>query len=97
MSFAYLLPAGSVVVLKGTERPVMINGVRQRIVSREGEAIIRDYIAVPYPEGRISESIQFAFSHEDIGEVLFMGYDGPERAAFLKMLEEVENNRIQIT
>lgn len=67
-----ILPIGSVVMLKGGTKPVMIFGYMQKSGLRPGE--MADYIGVPYPEGNINLAVQVGFQMTDIEEVLFEGY-----------------------
>lgn len=66
-----LLPIGSVVVLKDSEKALMIIG----ILPRNGETV-RDYVGVLYPEGFISSDMFLVFDHKDIDIVLFRGFYG---------------------
>lgn len=84
-----LLPVGSVVILEGGTKKVMIVGILQAKNQEDGNAKIYDYLGVPYPEGYLGEESAFLFQHESIREVNFRGYDEEERAAFLNLLEKV--------
>ena len=78
-----LLPVGSVVLLKGATKRLMIIGILQ---VKQDEDKMYDYLAVPYPEGYIGESNNFLFNHEDINDVIFKGYENPEREAFMEVM-----------
>ena len=52
-----LLPIGSVVLLKGGEKRVMICG---RIQAKSGENTIYDYSACYYPEGILNSDVCFS-------------------------------------
>ena len=67
-----ILPIGSVVMLKGGKKPVMIFGYLQQS-AYYGDDVV-DYIGVPYPEGNINIAVQMGFQMTDIAEVLFEGY-----------------------
>ena len=84
-----LLPIGSIVLLEGGEKRMMIFGVKQADVVDEETTIEYDYISVVYPEGNMGLEYQFLFNHEDISEVVFQGYNDPEREAFLQHLDEL--------
>lgn len=86
------LPIGTVVLLKGGEKKVMIYGRKQLASDNSGEF---DYIACLYPEGNISDDYNFLFNHDDIAEVFFMGYVNEEEKKFLEILNEshTENGR----
>jgi hypothetical protein len=75
-----LLPIGSVVMLINTTKALMIYGICQ-IEKDSGKSY--DYLGVLYPEGNVSMDTQFLFNQEDIQQVLFRGYDTPERIRFL--------------
>ena len=47
-----------------------------------------DYIAVLYPEGFITTQTMFMFNHDQITDVIYRGYDNPERAEFMDKLEK---------
>ena len=78
-----LLPAGSVVLLKGGKKRLIIIGVMQ---VKQDENKLFDYLAVPYPEGYLGEDSNFLFQHEDIDSVVFTGFTDPERDTFLGVL-----------
>ena len=81
-----LLPIGSVVLLKGAKKKLMIIGSKA-LAEDTGQK--RDYVAVLYPEGYLSRDVFFTFNHEEIDEVFFEGYDTPERQRFISKVEEV--------
>ena len=90
-----LLPAGSVVLLKNATKKLIIIGVLQ-VNAKENK--IYDYLGVPYPEGYIGETNNFLFSHEDNNDVVFVGYDNPEREKFMnamKILYEQTQKELQ--
>lgn len=66
-----LLPIGSVVVLKDTEKALMVIGILPR-----NEETVKDYIGVLYPEGFINTDTFLIFDHKDIELVLFRGFYG---------------------
>jgi len=77
------LPIGTVVLLKGGKKELMI--ISYCIVP-SGEAYDKngkidvtdkmfDYGACVYPEGMITSDQLFAFNHEQIEKVIFMGYE----------------------
>lgn len=79
------LPIGTVVLLKGGEKKVMIYGRKQLAVDDSGEY---DYIACLYPEGNISDEYNFLFNQNDIEEVVFKGFVNEEEEEFQKVLNE---------
>lgn len=71
-----LLPIGSVVLLKGGQKRIMITG---RIQTRAGETEIFDYSACYYPQGIVAPNQMFFFNRDAIDKVFFLGYqDGEE-------------------
>ncbi len=78
-----LLPIGSVVLLKSATKKLMIIGIMQ---IKPNENKMYDYLAVPYPEGYIGADNNFLFSHEDINDIIFKGYENPERESFFRAI-----------
>ena len=83
MNVNELLPIGSIVLLEGAEKKLMIFGVGQTQLEENKDF---DYIGVVYPEGNMGEGSQFLFYHSDIEEIVFRGYEDEERDNFLEML-----------
>ncbi|MTW87268.1 DUF4176 domain-containing protein [Virgibacillus dakarensis] len=95
-----LLPNGSIILLKGGNKRLVIYG-RKQIVTGEGEEdsqtqaeeiteqTMYDYIGVPYPEGYISQEYTYAFNHSDIIDIIFRGYEDEEEEEFQKTLRQV--------
>lgn len=83
MNVNELLPIGSIVLLEGAEKKLMIFGVGQTQLEENKDF---DYIGVVYPEGNMGEGSQFLFNHSDIEEIVFRGYEDEERESFLEML-----------
>ncbi len=86
-----LLPIGSVVLLKGGDKRIMICG---RIQAKDGEDTIYDYSACYYPEGIISPSSMFFFNRDAVDTVYFIGFQDEEelnyRHGVLDQLGELE-------
>ena len=74
-----LLPIGSVVLLKGGEKRVMICG---RIQAKVGENKIYDYSACYYPQGIVDPNKMFFFDRDGIDKVFFIGCQDEEELAF---------------
>ena len=83
MNVNELLPIGSIVLLEGAEKKLMIFVVGQTQLEENKDF---DYIGVVYPEGNMGEGSQFLFNHSDIEEIVFRGYEDEERDNFLEML-----------
>lgn len=76
-----LLPIGSVVLLKGGDKRIMICG---RIQAKEGENTIYDYSACYYPEGIVDPTSMFFFNRDAIDTVYFVGFQDKEELNFRK-------------
>jgi hypothetical protein len=74
-----LLPIGSVVLLEGGEKRVMICG---RVQGKVGEERIYDYSACCYPEGILNSDEMLFFDHSAIDTVYFIGFQDTEEFAF---------------
>lgn len=74
-----LLPVGSVVLLKGGNKKIMIIG---RIQAKAGEEKIYDYAATYYPEGMISSDSVFFFDRDAIDRYYFIGYQDEDELEF---------------
>ncbi len=85
------LPIGSVVLLKGGSKRIMICG---RIQAQAGSDVIYDYSACYYPEGIIDPTSMFFFNRDSIETVYFLGYEDQEELDFrhdvLDQLGELE-------
>ena len=78
------LPIGSVVILKGGKRELMITSYcimpsGGELYDKNGkvevkEPIMFDYGACFYPEGMITSDQLFAFNHDQIDHICFTGY-----------------------
>jgi len=86
-----LLPIGSVVLLKGGQKRVMIIG---RVQARAGEDKIYDYSACMYPEGMIGGETTCFFDRDAVDTVYFIGFQDPDEMKFrhhvLDQLGELE-------
>jgi len=76
-------PIGTVVTLKGGDRPLMIYGRKQ---IQENSNLIWDYVACLYPEGNIGDDYTFFFQHEEIEKVLHSGYHSQYEEKMLQVL-----------
>jgi hypothetical protein len=74
-----MLPIGSVVILNGGKKTVMIFG-RKQISSTDNK--VWDYLGCLYPEGCLGAEYCFLFNHEDIDEVVFNGYSDKNNEEF---------------
>lgn len=83
-----LLPIGSVILLKGMEKKIVIIGAMPVVRTKANNHIAYDYLGVPYPEGFMDLDKSLLFMHEDITEVVFEGYTDKEREFYIGALSE---------
>ena len=79
------LPVGSVVLLKGGKKRVIIIGRDRRDEAGEKSW---DYLACLYPEGFLGEDYAYLFDHEQIERIFFIGFQDGEELAFQQLLTE---------
>ena len=79
------LPVGSVVLLKGAKRGIVVIGYS---IIEEGSQEVWDYLGAAYPIGVITSDKNLLFNRDQIEKVLFEGYKDEEGKSFLKALEE---------
>lgn len=88
------LPIGTVVLLKGGKRELMITSycimpsgdVYDKTGKIDAAGQMYDYGACFYPEGMITSDQLFAFNHEQIERVCFMGYATDNQKEISKVL-----------
>lgn len=81
-----LLPIGSVVLLEGGTKEVMVTGFYT--VSEEEPNTIYDYCGCIYPEGVLSSDKNLLFNHSQIAKILFEGYNSDKEKEFKQKLAE---------
>jgi len=85
------LPIGTVVLLKGGQKKLMIAGYLP--ITQDGTGRIYDYSGCIFPEGILSSDKAAAFNHDQIQEVISKGYSNEETTDFFKnTLTKVINN-----
>ena len=85
-----LLPIGSIVLLKGATKKVMITSYLIFSKGENDEKKMFDYGGCPYPEGIIESNFAVGFDHEKIEKVFHIGYEDEEAKALNKLLKESE-------
>ena len=85
-----MLPIGSVVLLKGGKKMLMIFGRKQMSSS---SSKIWDYLGCFYPEGSMGPEYCFLFEEENIDEVVFRGYSDENNAKFEKHFMDLDNKQ----
>ena len=91
MKFTELLPIGTVVLLKGADKRLMIFGVGQEDMTNH---VSYDYIGVVYPEGNMGEGTQFLFNHGDIDQIFFRGFEDEERETFVQSVQRLYDENV---
>ena len=86
-----LLPIGSVVLLDGGEKKVMVTVFYS--VPAEDQNKVYDYSGCLFPEGVISSEQNLLFDHKQIVKVFYMGYKDDEEKSFKQKLGEVINKQ----
>ena len=81
------LPVGSVVLLKGATKKIMVIGFYVRPDKNKEE--VYDYIGCLYPEGIFSTTESMVFNHEQIDKVFYKGFENEEEKNFKEKLYEV--------
>ena len=74
-----LLPIGSVILLKGGQRKLMITG---RILSDQKMEEIYDYVGVLYPIGMTGDDNQYFFNDDAIEQIFFIGFQDEDELSF---------------
>ena len=74
-----LLPIGSVVLLEGGNKRLMITG---RIQARKGDKTVYDYSACLFPEGLIDPQGLYFFNRDAITTIFFIGLQDREEMEF---------------
>ena len=83
------LPIGTVVLLKGAKKRLMISGFA--VTSKEDNKMW-DYCGCAYPEGIMTLENISLFDHEQIEKIFHMGLSDDEEENFKKSLNEYVNN-----
>ena len=81
-----LLPIGTVVLLKGSTKRVMIIGVCQRSAEKPEE--LWDYSGCLFPEGYIGPDKVFLFNNDQLEKIFSTGFRDEEQMAFNKKAEQ---------
>ena len=80
------LPIGTVVLLKGATKRLMIAGYCA--VDQEKKDEMWDYSGCMYPEGFLSSTQSFLFDHSQIAKIYSLGYKDNEEEEFQQKLNE---------
>jgi hypothetical protein len=80
------LPVGTVVLLKGGERKLMIVGLLQ--INGDDDSRMFDYSGVIYPEGLIDPGNNYLFDEEQIDRIYYLGFVNEEQADLQTAIKE---------
>lgn len=80
------LPIGSVVLLKGAKKRLMITGYS--IIAKDNLGKIYDYSGCLYPVGFLSSDQTAVFNHDQIDKIFAIGYSDDEQKQFIQTLKE---------
>ena len=86
------LPIGTVVLLKGAEKRVMITGFCAAELKESEEAKIWDYSGCIYPEGFLNSEQICLFDHSQIVRIDHMGLIDDEEKKFRRELDDLVKN-----
>lgn len=89
MKFNDFLPLGSVVLLKGAIKKIVIVGIMPTKALPNHNLAVYEYIGVPYPEGYVGNNSALFFNHKDIDTIVFRGYESEERTLLLDALQKM--------
>lgn len=78
------LPIGTIVLLKGAKKRLMITGFCSFDEGKKDKAY--DYTGCLYPEGIISSKQMALFDHNQIEKVFYLGYQDAEEKNFKQNL-----------
>lgn len=82
-----LLPIGTVVLLKNSNKRLMIMGVCQKEVGEM--AVLWDYAGCLYPEGYMGADKVYLFNNEQIEKVFAVGYQDDEQFIFKQKVDSI--------
>ena len=86
------LPIGTVVTLKGSDKPLMIT--EHIVFSQKTDAAkTYDYGSCPFPTG-VQKNLSIGFNHGDIEKILYMGYENEKQKELSKFLVDNEEKII---
>lgn len=92
------LPIGSVVLLKGAKKKLMVTGfcIRDKRKDKDkGGDRVFDYIGCLYPEGVLDTSTNILFDHVGIDKIYAIGYSDEEEKQFKQFLREHAKSSVE--
>lgn len=91
MNTEKFLPIGTVVMLNGGSKRVMITGFCT--IASDDNSTMYDYCGCLYPEGVVSSDKNLLFNHNQIAKIFALGYSDDEEKQFKVKLKEVLDNK----
>lgn len=87
------LPVGTIVRINNSDNMLMITGF---LISNKN--VCYDYCGCVYPEGILQSEIKLLFNHDEIDDIVYLGFLTDEYRLFNNKLIELENkNNIKIS
>ncbi len=90
MKLSGILPIGSVVKLKESNKRLMIIGCMQQQTDTDK---VWDYAGVPYPEGFIGAAHTYLFDQVQIARVFALGFQDEEQFAFSSQVDQLRKEK----
>jgi len=87
------LPIGSVVMLKGGSKRVMVAGYLA--IDNQNKDVIYDYSGCMFPEGFLGSDQTLLFNHDQIDKIYFDGFQDEEQKTFLKNLNGIAQELVK--
>ena len=84
------LPIGTVVMLKGGKKRLMITGFCS--MAKDNPSVMYDYSGCLYPEGVLSSDQTALFNHDQIAQVYYLGFVDDEEKKFKENLKNILAN-----
>ena len=88
-----ILSIGSVVLLKGGTKKVMVTGYLA--VNNDNQKEMYDYSGCLYPEGFLDSEQVLLFNQDQIKEIYFNGYSDEEQEKFFQKLSEFNQSLLK--
>lgn len=86
------LPIGSIVLLKNMDIKIMVSGFL--VTKLDDNSKVYDYTGSIYPQGFISNENHILFDHDDIDEIIFVGYEDDEHLDYNEYLNDINVEEI---
>ena len=87
MNYQKFLPIGTVVMLNGGQKRVMITGFLTR--PNDNPNVVYDYSGCLFPEGILTSEQTMVFNHNQITQIYHLGLSDDEEKAFKQNLNQI--------